>query len=1146
MKFAADFHIHSKFSRATAKNLDFENIYTSAQIKGITVLGTGDFTHPGWFSEIKEKLVPSGEGIFKLKDHVARPLDKTVPSICRRPVHFILVSEISNIYKKDGKTRKNHNLVFFPNIETAEKFNSKLDKIGNIKSDGRPILGLDSRDLLEILLETSDSAYLVPAHIWTPWFSLLGSKSGFDSVEECFEDLTPHIFAVETGLSSDPMMNWRVSGLDNLTLISNSDAHSPSKLGREANLFDMEPSFGGIRSAIMKGDKKRFLGTIEFYPEEGKYHLDGHRKCQVRLQPKDTIEKEGFCPVCKKPVTLGVLHRIEELSDRKEGIRPKRSHPFTRLIPLVEVLSELLSVGPTSKRVATAYRALIDKLGSELNILQKLPLETLKRAGIPYLEEAILRVRQNKICILPGYDGEFGTVRIFNSEERERNKRQRILFKTKISEKKPIKKRDEIVSKNREEPLKKQTSRFTERKKKGKLKNKIFFNALNSEQRRIVFNDNKPMVVVAGPGTGKTHTLTCRIAHLIKERGVSPEKVLSITFTNKASREMKERLRLLLKGEGSFPLVTTFHGFCYGVLSEIEKEAGHPRQNSIVDDFDRKRVLSEAIKIVNKKECRSNVKSETILNLIVSAKQHIQGPDENPAELVWGHKNKAVLHIYKTYQNILTIEGLLDYEDLIVNMVALLQKDPVTQKKYQQKYTHIFVDEFQDINYGQYQLIRALSPSGVENHHLCVIGDPDQSIYGFRGSDIRYFKKLITDYPNVVVHYLSQNYRSTQTILDASHQVIKNHSKDALKTQVYSEKDGKRRIQIIQCGSGKAEAVTVGKTIEEMIGGTGYFSIDAGRVVDHNTTTAKSFSDFAVLYRTAGQGRLAAEMIEGFGIPCQRVSKERVYHKKGAAELISMLKIVCGVGSFIDLERSAGLITPGVGKSTIALFKQWSWQNKLNVKNAMDQALRVPIQTMSLPQQRKLGNLIKKRSEMDHAMSRMMVEEKIHFLLDQKPLLSIIEKNPESDEAVRFCISTSQAFEKNTHAFLNTIALQVDTDIYDVRAEKVSLMTMHAAKGLEFPVVFIIGCERGFLPYEKALGDALSLEEERRLFYVAMTRAKEELYFLWAEKRTIFGKTSTREVSPFVLDIKETLLSRSRPQKKGKVAKEHYKQLGLF
>jgi DNA helicase II / ATP-dependent DNA helicase PcrA len=267
MEFIADFHVHSRFSRATAKNLDLENLYIAAQLKGITVVGTGDFTHPGWFAEIREKLVPAESGLYKLKKDIAKHCDQQVPASCRGRVRFMLVSEISSIYKKNKKTRKNHNLVFIPNVKTVEKFNTRLDKIGNIHSDGRPILGLDAKNLLEILLDVSETSFLIPAHIWTPWFSLFGSKSGFDSIEECFEDLTPHIFAVETGLSSDPAMNWRISELDGLTLISNSDAHSPLKLGRESNLFDTHLSFSAIKNAMETGDPRRFLGTIEFYPE---------------------------------------------------------------------------------------------------------------------------------------------------------------------------------------------------------------------------------------------------------------------------------------------------------------------------------------------------------------------------------------------------------------------------------------------------------------------------------------------------------------------------------------------------------------------------------------------------------------------------------------------------------------------------------------------------------------------------------------------------------------------------------------------------------------------------------------------------------------------------------------------------------------
>lgn len=419
MKFIADFHVHSKYSRATAKYLDFENLYIAGQLKGISVLGTGDVTHPAWFAEIKEKLLPAEAGLFKLKEDIARACRKHIPEHCRGEVRFILVSEISNIYKKQGKTRKNHNLVFFQDIESVRKFNQALDRIGNIKSDGRPILGLDARSLLEISLETSPESFLVPAHIWTPWFSVLGSKSGFDSIQECYEDLTPHIFAVETGLSSDPEMNWRVKSLDGLTLISNSDAHSPMKIGREANIFNTDLSYFHIKHALQTGDPKLFCGTFEFFPQEGKYHIDGHRKCGYCSWPKETIQKQGMCPVCGKTVTLGVSYRVEQLADRPHGLRPERHHPFHHLIPLNEILSELMGVGPNTKKVNNIYHALLKENGAELKILHELPIESLNHKEVPLLGEAIKRVRKKEIRISPGYDGSFGTIQLFTSQERE-------------------------------------------------------------------------------------------------------------------------------------------------------------------------------------------------------------------------------------------------------------------------------------------------------------------------------------------------------------------------------------------------------------------------------------------------------------------------------------------------------------------------------------------------------------------------------------------------------------------------------------------------------------------------------------------------------------------------------------------------------
>ena len=321
MKFIADFHIHSHYSRATSQDLTFEHLHKWAQLKGVQVVGTGDLTHPGWLNEMREKLEPAEDGLFRLKDEYARAMQPDVFAACQQPVRFILSGEISTIYKKRDQVRKVHHVVFAPSFDVVEKIQTRLEKIGNIRSDGRPILGLDSKLLLETLLEIDPQAYLIPAHVWTPWFSLFGSKSGFDAIEECFEELTPHIFALETGLSSDPAMNWRVSALDRFALMSNSDAHSPQKLAREANLFDTELSYDAIFDALKSRDNQRFSGTIEFFPEEGKYHLDGHRKCEIAWEPETTLLHKGICSKCGKKVTVGVLHRVNALADRPVGAK---------------------------------------------------------------------------------------------------------------------------------------------------------------------------------------------------------------------------------------------------------------------------------------------------------------------------------------------------------------------------------------------------------------------------------------------------------------------------------------------------------------------------------------------------------------------------------------------------------------------------------------------------------------------------------------------------------------------------------------------------------------------------------------------------------------------------------------------------------
>jgi uncharacterized protein (TIGR00375 family) len=415
MHFIADLHIHSRYSRATSANMNLESLWKWAQLKGITVVGAGDFTHPKWFIEMKEKLEPIGSNLFKLKDNFKTD---DIPDSCRSEVYFMLTAEISCIYSKTGKTRKIHNLIFAPDFSVASSINTLLSRIGNLSSDGRPILGLDAKHLLKIVLDTSPDAVLVPAHAWTPHFSVFGAESGFDSLSECFEELTPHIHSIETGLSSDPPMNWRLSTLDQITLISNSDAHSPSKLGREANIFSTEISYGAMTNAIrtMKG----FIGTIEFFPEEGKYHYDGHRSCGVTLSPKETIKNNYLCPVCGRRVTIGVMHRVEKLADRPYGFKPKNAPIYHSLIPLSEILAETLKVGAGTKTVESHYLKLLRNLGNEFKILMESPLADIEKTGPPSLSEAISKMRSGKVHISPGFDGEYGKIKIF--EEAKKNK----------------------------------------------------------------------------------------------------------------------------------------------------------------------------------------------------------------------------------------------------------------------------------------------------------------------------------------------------------------------------------------------------------------------------------------------------------------------------------------------------------------------------------------------------------------------------------------------------------------------------------------------------------------------------------------------------------------------------------------------------
>ena len=418
MQFIADLHIHSKYSRATSKISDLENNELWARKKGIDIVATGDWTHPAWFLELKKKLEPFGNGLYKLKGSDGK-------------IKFFLSTEISCIYSKGGKCRRLHIVVFAPSLEVVEKINSQLGLIGNLKADGRPILGLDAKKLLEIVMEVDRRCMIIPAHAWTPWFAVFGSMSGFDSLEECFEEQTKHVYAIETGLSSDPPMNWRLSALDNISLISCSDAHSPSNLGREACVFEFnenELSYDVICNTIKKKDKEKFKFTIEFYPEEGMYHFDGHRSCNVSFSPEETKKIKNICPQCSKKLTIGVLNRVDNLADRKIGFVPENAIPYKSLVGLDDVIAESLGIkGRKTKSVLNEYENIIQKCGSEFNVLLNYSLDELKKITTERIVEAIRRNREGELHVKPGYDGVYGEVKIFREEEKPK-KAQKSLF----------------------------------------------------------------------------------------------------------------------------------------------------------------------------------------------------------------------------------------------------------------------------------------------------------------------------------------------------------------------------------------------------------------------------------------------------------------------------------------------------------------------------------------------------------------------------------------------------------------------------------------------------------------------------------------------------------------------------------------------
>ncbi len=1137
MKFFADLHIHSHYSRATSKDLDFEHLNQWAQLKGLQVVGTGDISHPGWLQEMREKLEPAEEGLFRLKESYARAIP--VPEACRGPVRFLLAGEISSIYKKYDKVRKVHNVIFAPSLAAVEKIQAALEKIGNIRSDGRPILGLDSRDLLETILEIDPEVYLIPAHIWTPWFSLLGSKSGFDSVEECFGDLTPHIFALETGLSSDPPMNWRISDLDRYTLVSNSDAHSPPKLAREANLFQTELSYPAIFEALQSGDPARFLGTVEFFPEEGKYHLDGHRKCEIRWEPSTTLKHKGLCSECGKPVTVGVMHRVETLADRPEGGQPARTHPFFSLVPLPEVLAQVYGVGVNSRQVQQNYQALLAQLGPELAILQDVPLEQIERAGGGLLAEGIRRMRAGEVVIAGGYDGEYGVIKLFGPQERSTFSNQLGFF----APEKDTPRRSRPPADPPDEAGEPSPGQWTQAglfdrpepaaPGEPQLEGNGILAGLNPAQVEAVRWFETPLLIVAGPGTGKTRTLTHRIAYLLAHQNVAPEQILAITFTHKAAGEMADRLAALVGPDTAGRMVIkTFHALGVMLLRAEAARLGLDPDFSIAGEPDRLALLGQLLPELTEKEIGS------YLEAISAAKSQLL--TLTTPEL--GSRYPDIpdfVEIYRSYETTLRQNKLLDYDDLILEPVRLLETFPDVLGRYRETFRWISVDEYQDVNLAQYRLLRLLA--GPDNN-LCVIGDPDQAIYGFRGANRSYFLKFQEDFPEAKVQRLSQNYRSTQLILDASSQVIARNP-DSQRLELWSEIIRPVKLDIFETPTDKAEAEQIVHQIEQMVGGTSYFSLDSGRVAgDDHGEAPRSFGDFAVLYRLKAQSLALVEAFERSGMPYQTIGNISLYEYSVIRTILAWLWLLDNPHAGYHLPTILAGLKPAPDRASLAALTALAQERNLPAVEALQEWASSSLTAAQKKQANRVASFLDELLQLTPPPPISGLIERINTFMGAG---SSRDPDSKDSERVRQLARRAAPFEHRRREFLETTLLRQETDAYDPRADRVTLMTLHAAKGLEFPVVFIAGCEENLAPL-RLPGKTFDLEEERRLFYVGMTRAQQRLILTHAKTRFLFGQKYQNNPSPFLNDIESALKEiKNMAARKGDQEKEAV-QLKLF
>ncbi|MDF1590066.1 MAG: ATP-dependent helicase [Desulfobacterales bacterium] len=685
---------------------------------------------------------------------------------------------------------------------------------------------------------------------------------------------------------------------------------------------------------------------------------------------------------------------------------------------------------------------------------------------------------------------------------------------------------------------------------------------LNPEQLQAIQVNKRAVLIVAGPGTGKTLTLTHRIVHLMKTQKVLPENILAVTFTNKAAQEMHERIAVLNSAASKMPLITTFHGLCYKILSELNGPcvdgSATASSHTIIDESGQVFYFNADVDLFKGQGGKVSANPARGLEYIRLAKQVLMEPDDiggvDAPGFDTGLGVDALSGLYGLYQQLLSHQRLYDFEDLILKAVKRLESDPVARKIYQDRFLFIFVDEFQDINLGQHRLLQLLSHPATQ---LCVIGDPDQSIYGFRGSDVKYFHGFISDFADTEVIKLTRNYRSTRTIVDAAQQIIVRHPAgtkrdsdrfaplltDESCRRNYSTKEGFKTIVTIATATERAEAVAVGKIIETMIGGTGFHFIDFNTPKTETTERDRSFSDFAVLYRTGSQGKIFSDVFSAAGIPHQLVHRGSAYADKKVCETLSLLRILAKAGSLLDMERLKNIISPRLTPGILNTFSKWSFENKTNLHESLNNVRRFPISGMSKKDQKQLNRFLDRLDQLRQETENMTVRETIRHIFEQNRPDPDAQKKEQSILALRRLMVLSENYGRRLMDFITALALQTDTDTYLPQSERVALMTMHAAKGLEFPVVFICGCENGYIPLRRAGKAQTDIAEERRLFYVAMTRAKERLFFTHARKRRIYGKNEIRTVSPFVEQIDSAL---KEAQASFDQKKKAQRQLELF